>query len=192
MYTILIENFIPELPQYIRRTYSNEQDFNILFLGRLSPEKGIETFLELPKTLSDCQFHIYGMGQMENLVKAAQLNLPNLHFHGFCQNVNRVIEQSHLLIIPSTREGLPLVALEAVSAGLPVLASRVGGLPKLLKHQRYLTDPRDKNEIIEKIQSIKDIYSEVVIDFEQLSQETRKDYSLPGWIEKTKKIYKSF
>ena len=57
-----------------------------------------------------------------------------VEFHGFATDVSLVWDSLGLLIISSHAEGLPMVALEALAAGIPVAASRVGALPELIQH----------------------------------------------------------
>ena len=103
----------------------------VAFVGRLSPEKGPDLFCALarlgPSTLLyDC----YGEGPMLPTLAAQYGDV--VQFHGFTPS-ERIWPQVGLLVMPSRAEGLPLAALEALAAGVPVAASRVGGLPDLIR-----------------------------------------------------------
>jgi glycosyltransferase involved in cell wall biosynthesis len=103
----------------------------VAFVGRLSHEKGPDLFCALarlgPSTLSyDC----YGEGPM--LPALATQYGDIVQFHGFMPS-DQIWPQVGLLLMPSRAEGLPMAALEALAAGVPVAASAVGGLPELIR-----------------------------------------------------------
>jgi len=107
---------------------------NIGFVGRLSHEKAPDIFLSIAKHRPDIAFHLYGDGEMRADLEE---NAPkNLIFHGFCSDMSKVWSEIDLLIMPSRQEGLPLAALEAMSHGIPLIASNVGDLPKLITNEK--------------------------------------------------------
>jgi glycosyltransferase involved in cell wall biosynthesis len=103
------------------------------FVGRLSPEKGPEVFCKLStRNSSQVEWHIYGDGPM-------RADLQNLYgkrivFHGVVTDTSQVWRKLGLLVISSYAEGLPMVALEALAAGIPVAAASVGALPDIISH----------------------------------------------------------
>ncbi|WP_111978099.1 glycosyltransferase family 4 protein [Algibacillus agarilyticus] len=104
----------------------------IAFVGRLSHEKGIHHLLNLCECLPHITIHCYGDGpEMPKL----QADSPsNLKIHGQQNDMATVWPKIGLLLIPSLYEGMPMVALEAMGRGIPVVASKVGGLPSLINH----------------------------------------------------------
>ena len=113
----------------------------ILYVGRLSPEKGIETLIESVSTL---QFpfclSIVGSGNQEKSLKLLAQNLgiaDRVLFVGsikWGESLFSRMRAADILVLPSYTEGLPLVVIEAMSQGLPVIASDVGGIPELIKN----------------------------------------------------------
>lgn len=107
------------------------------YLGRLSSEKAPDLFLEIAHKLRDeprLAFYIAGVGPMENELrgKAAQLGIEDrVNFLG-AQDARAFLSACDVLVIPSRVDGRPNAALEAMAMGVPVLASRVGGLPEIV------------------------------------------------------------
>ena len=113
-----VNNFVPSSPKQRLSTGTD-----ISFVGRLSYEKGPDLFLQLAYKNPHLLFHIYGNGPMEKSLKS--IGLKNVIFHGFKNNMEDIWQKVGLLIMPSRQEGLPMVALEAMSHGIPVLATQV-------------------------------------------------------------------
>jgi glycosyltransferase involved in cell wall biosynthesis len=105
------------------------------FVGRLSAEKGPEVFCRLavqdirsqPAPLA---WHVWGDGPLRAELEAKYSQ--HVTFHGIATRMDDVWPQVGLLVMPSQFEGVPLAALEAAARGIPVLASRVGGLPSVV------------------------------------------------------------
>jgi L-malate glycosyltransferase len=129
--------------------------FHVGIVGRLSAVKGIP--LALRALVSDrmpgsVRLDIIGSGpQQEDLQRAAvALGLVDrVSFHGFQRNVADWLAHLDALLMPSFHEGLPYALLEAMSLGVPVIASRVGGLAEVLHHDAtgLLVEPGDAEGI---------------------------------------------
>lgn len=109
------------------------------FTGRWSPEKNPLGFIEIASRLAACgsiQFVMTGAGAMADEIHLALSRIPGLagrfHLLGNVDDIKRVMSILDLLVIPSTLDGRPVAALEALALGVPVVASRVGGLPDLV------------------------------------------------------------
>ena len=68
------------------------------------------------------------------MLKAAAAGLSNLTFTGFVDNVGDYLAAFDIFILPSNREGIGSILLDAMEQGLPVIASRVGGVPDIVHH----------------------------------------------------------
>lgn len=128
----LMNNFI-EIPKTIETTKGRlKKNRKIAFVGRLSYEKGPDLFLHLAKHQPDLPFTIYGGGSMLEALKAIKTN--NIRFAGLVSRMDQYWTNISLLCITSRQEGLPLVALEAMAHGIPVLSFHLGALPELIKN----------------------------------------------------------
>lgn len=107
---------------------------DLLFVGRLDVEKGVEVLLEAWQRTSRSsgrKLHIAGTGPLEPLVRTRALDDPSLVFHGAVSApaVQELMRSSGALVIPSIwPEGLPRVLVEAFSHGRAVCVSDHGGL----------------------------------------------------------------
>jgi glycosyltransferase involved in cell wall biosynthesis len=105
-----------------------------LYVGRLSPEKGIAGMLQLWRRLAPAMtLRIIGSGPLETLKSDSP---PNVEWLGW-QSRERVLaamkDASFLLFPTECYEGFPIVLLEAMATGLPVIASRQGSLPEIVQ-----------------------------------------------------------
>lgn len=127
----------------------------ILFVGRLTQEKRADRFLRvISKVVKQSpQFEvkaaIAGDGplrpRLETLARTLGLDGGRLEILGEREDMSSVYRQSHLLMLTSDTEGTPNVLLEAMAHGLPVAATRVGGVPEIVGTDRgLLVDPGDE------------------------------------------------
>jgi glycosyltransferase involved in cell wall biosynthesis len=109
----------------------------LLYVGRLSSQKRVDRLLHAMKFLPPAlHLDIVGTGDLQDDLQALteQLALHNVTFHGalFGAPLQRMYQQADVFVIASEREGMPLVVLEAMAAGLPVIASDVLGTRELV------------------------------------------------------------
>jgi len=132
--------------------------FVVGFFGRLSKEKGPDLFVEIADRLKqqkDILFVIGGHGPMEDAVREQIANRgleDSVKMLGYCQ-VETHLSWCDLLILPSRQDGRPNVVMEAMSMGVPVIASRVGGLAELVMdgYSGFLCDALDTRQFAETI-----------------------------------------
>jgi glycosyltransferase involved in cell wall biosynthesis len=109
---------------------SSETRSGAIFVGRLSPEKGIEVLIEawrdVPYSLT-----VVGDGPLRDELEASAPN--NVRFVGYQSDVGDYLRRASLLVIPSTwYENFPMTLVEAASYGTPILASDIGALSSLV------------------------------------------------------------
>ena len=111
------------------------------FVGRLSPEKAPDVFVRMAAQLADRQsrpaFVVVGDGPMrERAIDCARsLGIrERIHFVGERHDVPALLPSLAALVVPSHAEGMPLALMEAMAAGVPVVATSVGGIPELVRH----------------------------------------------------------
>ena len=124
----------------------DKKDFVLISVGELNENKNHKNVL---KALINSNF--------ENFITKYNLQ-ENVKLLGFRKDVQDILKASDVFIMPSYREGLPISMMEAMSLGLPVLASNIRGCKDLIEDGRngFLFDPRNIKEIYEKIKEIKE------------------------------------
>jgi glycosyltransferase involved in cell wall biosynthesis len=124
-----------------------------LFVGRLAEEKGIGTLLAAWNRLSiKPRLKIIGDGPLAPDVAKAAATHPEIEWLGSRsrEEVSRAMAEAGVLILPSTwYEGFPLVVAEAFAAGLPIIASRIGGVAEVVSdgHTGLLVSPGNPDEL---------------------------------------------
>jgi glycosyltransferase involved in cell wall biosynthesis len=130
----------------------------VLFVGRLDHEKGVDVLLSAMKLLGDKAFAVV-VGAAVVGGYSWELEQPeNVRFVGWLDRTQIVplYQSADVLVVPSRYEAFGLTALEAMRAGLPVVASRVGGLPELVTDHvtGRLFDPGDAVELAKAVDSM--------------------------------------
>jgi glycosyltransferase involved in cell wall biosynthesis len=122
----------------------------LLFVGRLVPAKGVPFLLEIIARIDDAILDIAGDGPERKLLeaKAASLGIGGrVHFLGYQsqRQVRELLRQADIFVMASFAEGLPVVLMEAMAAGVPVVATRIAGIPELVDDGRngFLVPPGD-------------------------------------------------
>lgn len=142
--------------------------FIISFLGRFSQEKCPKLFVEIANYLkNDDSLHFVMAGngnlyhEISELIKRYGLE-NKVHLPGFV-DTRDYLKVSNLLVLPSEIDGRPNAVLESLSMGVPVIASSVGGLPKIIKdeYNGFLCTSGDTESFVNRIQKVianKDLY----------------------------------
>jgi len=138
----VIHNGIPETPENSgtaasASTFGITGDY-ILALGRLSREKGLDlllkAFASLAPSYPQLSLVLAGDGPEKERLKGLTQALgvkERVYFTGYLVEPQALLAGARLLAIPSYQEGLPITLLEAMRAGVDVLASEVGEIPKV-------------------------------------------------------------
>ena len=129
-------------------------------VGRLHQEKGINYLIEAikiaSKTVACIELIIIGGGPEMNKLKtqASQLGLvENVNFVGHQEEINKWLEKFDIYVNSSLRESMPLTVIEAMAVSLPVIATRVGGIPEVVDNgvSGILVPPNDPRSLADAI-----------------------------------------
>lgn len=128
---------IPEKSWSLNTVETNQ----VLFVGRLSPEKGIDTLIKawpaVMKEYPDARLKLVGSGSWEKSLRelAHDINIgDSIEFAGACNDVSEQLYQSRVFVLPSREEGLSIALLEAMATGIPTVASDIPGNRTLIQN----------------------------------------------------------
>ncbi len=129
-------------------------------VGRLEPEKGHRYLLEAMRDLSNPpQLLVVGDGSLrdELTTQTLKANMHNkVHFLGLRHDLPQLFSSFDIMVLPSLREGLPLVLLEAMASGVPIIATAVGSVPEVLQSSGagVVVPPGDSTALKQAIESL--------------------------------------
>lgn len=134
----------------LQEMFASPRDVIVVGVGRLSPEKGFDQLIDAAgiaaTQVARAGFVLVGDGPeraaLEDRVRAAGLE-PCVAFAGFRADVDRLLAGADILAQSSHTEGLPNVVLEACAAGIPVVATAVGGTGEVIRDGKngFLVEP---------------------------------------------------
>tara|TARA_B100001250_G_scaffold414594_1_gene454278 strand:- start:4329 stop:5462 length:1134 start_codon:yes stop_codon:yes gene_type:complete len=119
---------------------------NILFASRLLVHKGINEFLEAAKIIKNKykNFNFIVAGKIDynnpSFIKKSKLieykNKKIITYVGYKKNLIKIFKKTSIFVLPSYREGTPKVLIEAMSFGLPIIASKISGCKTIIRHNK--------------------------------------------------------
>lgn len=130
----------------------------LVFMSHISNEKGVGDLLEAFSSLDgEYELDFYGAVK-EDCYNDFDWQAHHLSYKGevSAAEVIRRLPDYDLLLLPSYREGYPGIIIEALSVGLPVIATRVGGISEIIENGRngVLTEPSDRDGLVKAIRSV--------------------------------------
>ena len=153
---------------FIPRRLHPDGKVRLVTICRLVEKKGVEygirAVAELAKTQPNIEYHIIGDGRLKNQLQqlVLELNVGNLvKLHGWQQQseIINFLKSSDIFLAPSVtsregdQEGIPVVLMEAMARGLPVVSTQHSGIPELVKDgvSGFLVPERDVDGLVEKL-----------------------------------------
>lgn len=121
----------------------------VLYLGHLEPWKGAQYLFEAIRSVPNARLVVIGQGSMQEKLRKEAGDQITMTGALRTPEVHAWLRRATVLCMPSEREGWPVACLEALACGLPVVASRVGGLPEILADPStgILCEPRNPTAI---------------------------------------------
>lgn len=132
--------------------------YQVLYVGRLAGEKGVSYLLDAAAQARHhgevWKLHLVGTGELEadlrQQVSTCQLDVS---FYGFVpqgEGLRQLYRQADVFVLPALQDQQPKVLTEAMSQGIPVIATNVGGIPSVINHDNngWLIPPHDPQAIV--------------------------------------------
>lgn len=197
----ILENAIP-MQVYQPPKGQREKVFQgpvILFAGEVGERKGAYDLLaiipELVLQVPRVTVQLAGNGDLDKiqaLAKSLQIE-KHIHLMGWvsAEKMIGLYHQADLFVLPSYHEGLPMAILEAMASGLPVVSTRVGGIPELIGNGEngFLINPGDRKALLGALIALlgnSALREEMAL---KNVQKIREKYDITNYIEKLKSLY---
>jgi glycosyltransferase involved in cell wall biosynthesis len=181
-----------------RRSLGLDQNEAVIgFVGWLLPIKGPDYLLKAMDDVwrghPEASLVLVGKGDLDVDLRAeAQRKTTNgkVKFLGWREDIDEIMPLLDMLVLPSLNEGMGRVLVEAMAAGKPVVASRVGGIPDLVRHGEtgYLVPPADEKALADGIKKLLDDPAKAK-QMGLRGQEHCRKFSLEAMIEKLDNLY---
>jgi glycosyltransferase involved in cell wall biosynthesis len=159
--TVTIHNGMPELASNALHAKPDGSPPQLVMVARFEAPKDHATLLCALSGLTALQWtlKVVGDGPLLGPTQRMAANLGLAHrveFAGYCSDVAGVLAASHVFVLSSNWEGLPLTIVEAMRAGLPVIASDVGGVSELVEDGRtgYLVPAKSPLILAERLRNL--------------------------------------
>lgn len=170
--TVALHNFFDAEP-----ISQQKKENYILEFGHLSKDKGTLTLLEAAKKLPELKFVFAGFGSAEEQIK----NVPNAEYVGFKtgEELKELIAKANVSVCPSEwYENCPFSVIESQVYGTPVVGSRLGGIPELIKEGEtgLLFEAGNALDLTEKIRQIVNDNENYIRNCKNVSFETSESY----------------
>lgn len=158
----------------IARVHSLIPNVHLVLVGSGTPPKETKSFRQLTDLIKDCRLSKY------------------VHFLGRRDDIPEILKTSDVFILPSRSEGMPAALIEAMAAGLPCVAARVGGIPEVIKH--------GENGLLFKRESVEELAGHLIKLIEDQSLRTKlavqasscaRAFSMSAYVDKVVKCYKT-
>ncbi len=165
------------------------------WIGRMSPEKGADIFIEaaLASATPGSRWLMIGDGPSRSDAEArvaASKTADRFVFKGLIPEAGRLVRAFDTLVLSSRTEGTPIVALEAMSAGVPVVATAVGGVPDLLEGGAgRLVDSEHPGQLAAAIDQVLKQPSHAADLAERALARLAERYAMDPWIDGHNEIY---
>lgn len=181
-----------------KRNHKKSDTFSFLYLGRLSSEKNPFQLIDAAQYLvqnnvNDFIIEYVGDGglreELEKEIDTKQLG-KFFKFHGFQSHIQPFIQNSHCLVLPSFREGMPVVIIEAAAALLPVIATPVGSIPDFMNEANgYLCEPQEFGKTM---MHVLRSYEEALVKANELNSDVKTIFDIDKVYLQHLSLYRSY
>ncbi len=194
----------PGIRTKIRKTLDTEDNATVyLSVGNFRPEKGFEDLIKAASILyqhkPNIPWEIWIVGDLSRSSYSNQvielsrsLGLENrIKFLGFRKDVPHLYQACDAFVLSSKSEGLPMVILEAMMAGLPIVATKVGGVPKALGEYGILVEPQNPVALAQGMENILSNIQQAKQMGELARSRAQKKFSIKKMVDNYIKFYQS-
>ncbi len=185
-----------------------DHEVAVALIARLSPEKGHKIFIQaayhLLKTFPHIKFLIVGgdvfakektyIKRLKSLVKKLGIS-DNIIFTGHLNDIPKVLRGIDIFVnVPNKPDSLPTAIIEAMLAGKPIIASKIGGIPEMIEHGKngLLIKPNDTLSLVKAIEKIihDNTFAKEIGD--KARDKALKDFNIDNYIDNMTALLEAF
>jgi glycosyltransferase involved in cell wall biosynthesis len=170
--------------------------YRIGWVGRITHDKGLDIFLDALHQISDLEWRASIVGDGPR-AESARLHARaigihgRLDWHGAMPDAGRLMRAFDAFAISSRTEGTPIVLFEAMAAGVPVVATAVGGIPDVVtSKEAVIVPPRDPTELAAALRRLVQNDTSAA-ERVRSAHERLERYALGPWLDQYDRIYAS-
>ena len=164
------------------------------WVGRLSPEKGPDLFLEALSRVP-WQASVMGDGRFGRSLRrlAEDLGISGrVRWHGLVPSAGRLVSAFDVLVLSSRTEGTPIVLFEAMEAGVPIVATAVGGVPDVLRpDEALLVPPGNPERLAEAMRRVFDDPAAAAARASRARARLAAEFAPGPWLDQYESLYRS-
>lgn len=172
------------------------QELQVGWVGRLSHEKGPDVLLDAMAMLADLPLVASFLGDGPELPRlrdrAAVLGIAErVRWHGIVNDAARVASAFDVFVLSSRTEGTPIALFEAMAAGVPIVATGVGGVPEVLSEaEAILVPPEDPRSIAEAIRATAADPRAAAARAAAARRRLEADFAAGPWLDRYEDLYR--
>jgi glycosyltransferase involved in cell wall biosynthesis len=178
-----------------RRLDVSNEVFSIGWVGRVSHEKGLDVLLEALKEVCDLPVRLTivgdgsGRGELEQLSSRGALHSV-VRWAGVLPDPPGLLAAFDVLVLSSRTEGTPMTLLEAMGAGVPIVATAVGGIPDVITGEHgLLVPPEDPTALAVAIRAVYNDRAAATRRAEAARFRLNTDFSVNSWLDRYDRLY---
>jgi glycosyltransferase involved in cell wall biosynthesis len=165
------------------------------WVGRLTAEKGADVLVDAMVHLDQepvfASFVGDGNQRQALVARSASTAAGKVHWHGLVHGASRLLRAFDVFVLSSRTEGTPMVLFEAMNAGIPIVATRVGGVPDMLRREdALLVEPDDPESLASAIRETMRNPDAARSRAASARARLAADYAVGPWVERHAMIYR--
>jgi glycosyltransferase involved in cell wall biosynthesis len=167
------------------------------WVGRVTPEKGLDILLEALGHLDDLTLTVSVIGDGRSRPElerraASSLASGRVRWHGSVPDAGSLFPAFDLFVLSSRTEGTPIVLFEAMAAGVPVVATAVGGVPDVVSGKEAVLVPSaDPYALAEAIRAVLDSPDAAAARAREARTRLEEQFGVGAWVEAHMEVYRS-
>jgi len=164
--------------------FTQDSDSKVLCIARFSPPKKMELFAEVADLMPDCSFIWIG-----NQKEPSKKFPDNVTFMGNIPGAGAYTRYADVFMLPSNYEGLPMVIIESLACGIPVVASAVGGIPELLDNTNGYAVENNAAKMAARIREVLNARKHTNTMSERAVETYKKSFTVTRMTDEYEKLY---